>query len=167
MNVTMIAGRLCTVPKIKLLELDKKTVRVCKIAVAVVNELFDSMDEAALTEENVDFFQCIAFGNTAKMISDNFVKGARIVLYGKMRNHRFEDANAAKHFTNVLLIEKTEFGDTEAMVCKISEKRKHMDLSIMSDLKELYDLYDKVCMNGFLCIDEDDYYSIATSNMVI
>lgn len=167
MNMTMVAGRLCTVPKIKLLQLNEKTIRVCKLAVAVINERFDLEDEAGLTEENVDFFQCIAFGSAAKMISDNFAKGSKIILYGKMKNHRFKDANTAKHFTNVLLIEKAEFGDTKAAVCKFSGKKKYTDLSVMSDLKELYDLYDKVCMNGFLCIDEDDYYSIATSNMVI
>lgn len=69
--------------------------------------------------------------------------------------------NGTKHFTNVFLAEQVEFGDTTAAFEKGSGKKKSIELSVVSDLKMIFNTYKKVCENGFLCIDEEDYYKIA------
>ena len=99
------------------------------------------------------------------MISNNFVKGSKIVCRGKMKNHRFEDANRTIHFTNIFLTQCVEFGDTDSVIRKASGKKRPIEMSVVADLKELEELYKKVCESGFLCLNESDYYNIAMRNM--
>jgi hypothetical protein len=167
MNVSILSGRICTVPTLSLIEFEGKQVCVCKYVIAVCNGIYDYTENNAnlFTDANVDFFECIAFESAARMINRNFAKGSKIICRGKMRNHRFEDANMTKHFTNIFLTEGVEYGDTEAVMGKYTGKKKQLEISIASDLKELDDLFVKICQEGFLCVDESDYYNIAIMNM--
>lgn len=168
MNVSIYSGRVCSVPQLKIIRLGDERVCVCKYVIAVFENSFDynaESDKDAYEEGKVDFFECIAFRDAAQMINDNFVKGSKISVMGKMKNHRFEDANLTKHFTNIFLVQQAEFGDTLSAMTKMSGKKKNPELSIVSDLKELEQLFTKVCESGFLCVDENDYYNIATMNM--
>lgn len=165
MNNVVISGRVCTIPKIRVLQLGTASVSICTFTIAVVDAKFNSQNEnEAYTEESVDYFECITFNEAASMVNRNFVKGSKIICSGKLKNHYFEDANRTKHFTQVFVVNKVEFGDTEAVFKKYSDK-KSAELSIVSDLMEIDILYKKVCSYGYLCIDEDDYYKIAMSNI--
>jgi len=165
MNRNTYSGRICSVPKISTIQLEGKRIRVCKFVIAVFDGVFEYLDKTDFSEGKVDFFECVAFEEPAKMIFDNFVKGSKIIVSGKMKNHRFSDVNNAKHYTNILLVEQAELGDTEAMLSKISAKKSTTEHTIVSNLKELDELFLSVCKNGFLCIEEDDYYNIAIMNM--
>lgn len=168
MNVSIYTGRVCSVPQLKIIRIGDERVCVCKYVLAVFENPFDynsATDCNSFEEGKVDFFECIAFSDAAQMINDNFVKGSKISVVGKMKNHRFEDANMTKHFTNIFLTQQAEFGDTPSVMAKMAGKKKNPELSIMSDLRELEQLFNKVCESGFLCVDENDYYNIATMNM--
>jgi hypothetical protein len=168
MNTAILSGRICTVPTLSLIELDGRQVCACKYVIAVCNSLTDYPQDNSsdsYKDGNVDFFECVAFSAAAKMINQNFAKGSKIICRGKMRNHRFEDANMAKHFTNIFLVEGVEYGDTEAVLSKFMGKKKPLEISIASDLRELDDLFARICQAGFLCVDESDYYNIAIANM--
>lgn len=165
MNKTILAGRICSIPKIRLLQLEGKTISVCNFTLGVADGVFDiPSDEDYYSQDNVDFFECVAFEGTAKMINENFIKGSKILCTGKMKNHFFSDANFTNHFTQVFVLESAEFGDTEAVFGKYSGDKKPSELSIVSDLNRVYSLFKTACNNGYLCIDEDDYYKIAMSN---
>lgn len=162
MNLTILSGRVCTVPKLKLLQIEDKSVAMCIFTVAVVDGVFAAPDDVIPMEtNNIDYFECVSFCEAATIINANFVKGSKIVCRGRMKNHIFNDANDTKHFTNVFLIEQAEFGDTAAVFEKGGGKNKSIELSVVSDLKTIYDTYKKICENGFLCIDEEEYYKIA------
>lgn len=161
MNSVVLSGRVCTIPKIKLLQVADKPVSMCIFTIAVVDGVFAANDSELLDESNIDYFECVAFGEAAIMINANFVKGSKIICKGKMKNHVFDDVNGTKHFTNVFLAEQAEFGDTAAAFEKGGGKKKSIELSVVSDLKMIFNTYKKVCENGFLCIDEEDYYKIA------
>lgn len=164
MNSVILSGRICTIPKIKLLQIEGKSVSMCvfTIAVAEMRCEFDNTDSG---KNRYDYFECVAFENAARLINSNFVKGSKIVCRGKMRNHIFADANQTKHFTQVFIIEQAEYGDTETVFDKNNSKKKSLELVIAADMKEISELYCKICENGFLCIDEEDYYRIAMSNI--
>lgn len=167
MNISMLAGRLCTVPQLSLIPLEEKTVCACKFVIAVCDGIFDYEDETQTQsmDEKVDFFQCVTFDNAASMINGNFMKGSKIICAGKFCNHKFEDVNGTKHFTNIFLVHQAEFGDTEAVIKKFTGKKKSSEMTIISDLRELETAYEKVCNEGFLCLDENDYYKIAMNYM--
>lgn len=165
MNTSIYVGRVCTIPKVAVIQLDGKSVLVCKFVIAVPDGIFDYSDKSNFKEGEVDFFECVAFGCIGKMISENYAKWSKIVIKGKMKNHRFSDVNNTKHFTNFLLVESAEYGDTEAVLGKTSGKRKPIERAIVSELKELGKLYTQICENGYLCIDEDNYYNIAMMNI--
>ena len=161
MNSVVLSGRVCTIPKIKLLQVADKPVSMCVFTIAVADGVFAADNQALLDESNIDYFECVSFGEAAIMINENFVKGSKIICRGRMKNHVFDDVNGTKHFTNVFLAEQAEFGDTNAAFEKGGGKKKSIELSVASDLKMIFDTYKKVCENGFLCIDEEDYYKIA------
>ena len=164
MNNMILSGRICTIPKIKLLQLEGKSVSMCVFTISVAEMLGENVDSASESPGH-DFFECVAFENSARLINSNFVKGSKIICRGKMRNHIFADANQTKHFTQVFVIEQVEYGDTESVFDKNSTKGKPLELIIAADMKEVMKLYNKVCENGFLCIDEEDYYRVAMSNI--
>ena len=143
MNMTVLSGRVCTIPKIKLLQIEEQQVSICLFTVAIVDGVFATQDYK-MEETNIDYFECVAFGEAAIMINANFVKGSKIICKGRMKNHIFNDVNGTKHFTNVFVVRK-----------------KSIELSVVSDLQMLFNTYKKVCENGFLCIDEEEYYKIA------
>lgn len=161
MNSVVLSGRVCTIPKIKLLQVADKPVSMCVFTIAVADGVFAADNQALLDESNIDYFECVAFDEAAIMINANFVKGSKIICRGRMKNHVFDDVNGTKHFTNVFLAEQVEFGDTTAAFEKGGGKKKSIELSVVSDLKMIFNTYKKVCENGFLCIDEEDYYKIA------
>lgn len=165
MNNSIVCGRIMTVPKLSLIQLDGRSIYACKIVIAVNDGAYEYSDATEYKENKVDFFECVAFESAAKMINSHFVKGSKIICMGKFKNHIFEDVNKTKHFTNILLIQQVEYGDTQAMLSKYTSKKKASDISIVSDLKELDDIFDSICKYGFLCVDEDDYYNIAMMNM--
>ena len=161
MNSTILSGRVCTIPKIKLLQIEEKSVSMCIFTVAVTDGVYDTEKQNLIEQQNIDYFECVAFNEAAKLINANFVKGSKIICRGKMKNHFFTDANQTKHFTHVFAIEQAEFGDTPSAFDKNGGKKKSIELSVAADLKVIFETYNKVCENGFLCIDEEDYYKIA------
>ena len=130
MNSVVLSGRICTVPKIKLLQIEGKSVSMCVFTIAVA-EMCCEFDNADPVKNRYDYFECVA----------------------------------TKHFTQVFIIEQAEYGDTETVFDKNNSKKKSLELVIAADMKEISELYCKVCENGFLCIDEEDYYRIAMSNI--
>lgn len=165
MNNVVFNGRLCTIPKIRIFQIDGNSVSMCVFTIAVADGIFDAKEsEGIYSDGNVDFFECVAFNDAAQMINSNFVKGSKIICRGKLKNHYFEDTNRTRHFTQVFVAEQVEFGDTEAVFSKYAGKKKPMELSVLSDMREIHEVYKKICDRGFVCVDEDDYYRIAMAN---
>ena len=155
MNIVVLNGSLYTFPRISFLQIAEKSIMACKFVICVKN--FKSENKETPTEEhgsekeNVDFFECVAFEHAAKLLNRPLVKGAKIIVQGQMRNFAFEDVNKTPHFTNIVVVEQVQYSDSN-----------HTDLSVVADLKETDIIFSKICNAGFLCIDEDDYYKIAT-----
>lgn len=155
MNAIVLYGKLLTLPKISIIQVEKKSILVGKFVVGCIDK-----------NRLANFFECIAFGNIVRIIKKNFVKGSCITISGSMKNFNFQDINKTSHYTNVILVEQIDSAEKEYVLVR-------ENISLIT--KELYEecndcmekCYQKVCENGFLCINEDDYYDIATSNLAM
>ena len=165
MNYIFLTGVVCSVPKVTLVPMTgREPVYTCKLVVA-------SLEINSETgKKDYNFFECIAFEDTAKKINDCYYKGAKINLFGRVRNFRFKDNNNSPHFTQIVLVEHVDFGESKSSQKNGKEKTKDgmiYDFPIIADLKEMNDLFEKICDAGFLCVDERDYFNIASDNMDI
>lgn len=160
MNIVILDGRLFTIPKMSFLQVtDSRSIMVCKFVLSVKEQKMqyepsDEEDRDSCTKGDIDFFECIAFEETAKLLKCHFCKGEKVIIRGQVKNFIFEDANRTPHFTNIIVVEQVECGDSGSI-----------DISIAADLKKTEANFKEICKAGFLCVDEDDYYKIATSGM--
>lgn len=161
MNNVTLSGRVCNVPKIRVLKINGKNISICNFTIAIMEGL---PENGMYSSSNTDFIECVCFNSEALAINANFIKGSKITCIGKIKNHFFEDSNRTKHFTNILVLSQVEFGDTASAFDKNVDKKKAVDLSISSNITDVLALYESVCDNGYLCIDEDEYYRIAMEN---
>ena len=145
MNLSVINGRLVTVPKINIINIGSDTIGLCCFTIASLDGEFDNTKQNDLHQENFDFFECVAFNGCAQRIAENFGKGSKLLCRGRFKNHSFEDVNGTKHFTQVFVVESVEFGDSESFLKKITAKPKKADISFVSDLRDMYYIFDNVC----------------------
>ena len=161
MNNVMISGRISNVPKLRVLNIDGQSISICNFTIATVD---DVGEDGVHDVTNTDFIECICFDREASVLNANFIKGSKITCIGKLKNYFFEDSNRTKHFTQMLILSQVEYGDTFAVFDRNTDKKKSVDMSIACNLKEILSLYNTVRDNGYLCVDEDEYYRIAMAN---
>lgn len=160
MNYGIFTGNLCTVPSVSIIPIrEKEQIFICKFIICTSEIIGD--------KKQCDFFECVAFENTAKAVFDGFCKGAKINIFGKVKNFTFKDINNTAHFTNIVLAEHIEFGDSRQLATSETAKNQQgvINFPVIADLEEMDRLYEAVCEKGFLCIEENDYYYIALNNM--
>lgn len=166
MNYIFLTGVVCSVPSVSLVPITgREPVFTCKLVVA-------SLEVNPETgKRGYSFFECIAFEKTAQKINDCYSKGTKINIFGRVRNFHFKDSNNSPHFTQIVLVEHVEIGETKSDrkggKDRTGRDKNIFDFPIIADLKEMDDLFEKICTAGFLCIDERDYFNIASENMDI
>ena len=84
LNAIFLHGRLTADPKLKS---TSGGVPYCNFSVAV--DWFAKKGE----EKPVDFFQCVAWRNTAEMICEYFRKGKEIIISGEMHSSIYTDSD--------------------------------------------------------------------------
>ena len=147
-----VGGVVCNNPIISLVYCGSQTVRVCKFVVGMEKSIGSGSD----------CLQCVAFDDMADKVKSNYVRGAKIILSGQIKNHIYSDGNGTKHFTNVLLVESAEFGDSASAMLRFKNKKNIREIKCFANMVEALDTYDKLCAEGYLVIDEDLYYNLAT-----
>lgn len=160
MTKTMMCGKIVTVPTLSFMSLDgNKQVYVCKFVICS----YDGVDFEG--EPQFNFFEAMAFEDTAKEIAEKYKQGVKVSVFGKMVNHVFKDANYTSHYTNILLVSDIEYADAVNVVYTKSLAKKNPEDPVEAEIKQMNSLFSRICKNGFLCIDENDYYKIASNNM--
>ena len=103
MNNIILTGRLCADPETGAVKRsDGNDVAFTKFRLAVKRYEKDKDD---------DFFKVIAWGHTAKFISDGFKKGSRIELRGEIHNNNWTDKNGNKRYDFEVTAESVGFVD--------------------------------------------------------
>lgn len=65
-------------------------------------------------EYETDWFNCVAFNNTAEFISNYFSKGDMILCEGNIQNNNFTDNDGHIHFGFSFIIQSVEFCGTKS-----------------------------------------------------
>lgn len=63
--------------------------------------------------EETDFISCVAFGKTAEVISEYFVKGKPINLTGRIQTGSYETKEGEKRYTSDVIVETFNFIPTD------------------------------------------------------
>ena len=64
-------------------------------------------------EKVTDFFDCVAWRNTAEFVSKYFTKGRMIVLDGRLQSRKWEDKDGNKRVSVEIVAENVYFGDSK------------------------------------------------------
>lgn len=163
MNCFFVSGRVVTEPTSSFLKNDIFIVKFCISTAA--DYMF--LGGEKVEKPHYNFFQCVAFGDVAKQIVEYFDNGTKVSMQAVVENFPFKDSNGTPHFTQILLVNQIEYNDNATQSFKLAPRKKNMDKVMVSELSEIDSLYKDVCENGFLCIDESDYYNMAICNMVM
>lgn len=97
MNIVILKGRITNSPA---LLFGKSGIGYTSINVAV--------DRYSKDNKSTDFINCTAFGKTAELIAERFVKGQEILLEGNLKVDVFEKEEKKQYKTSVM-IERVEF----------------------------------------------------------
>lgn len=97
MNIVILKGRITNSPT---LLFGKTGIGYTSINVAV--------DRYSKDNKSTDFINCTAFGKTAELIAERFVKGQEILLEGNLKVDVFEKEEKKQSKTSVM-IERVEF----------------------------------------------------------
>lgn len=113
MNKCVLIGRLTNDPELR--ENDKY--KQCKFTLAV-NRL----------KEGADFINCIAWGNTAELISKYFNKGSQLAIEGRINTGSYEKDGKKVYTTDVIVENITFIGSKEKTTPKGNESIKMEDI---------------------------------------
>ena len=100
-NHAVLIGRLTKDLEIRKTNSDK-TVSSFRIA---VNKPYNKEHD----HPEADFFDCVAWGNTAEFISKYFHKGDKIALAGRLQTREWDDKDGKKVRVVELVVEDVEF----------------------------------------------------------
>lgn len=98
MNVVNLMGRIVKTPELKY---TNNGISYCKFTLAV------NKPKIKDREQETNFINCIAWGNTAETICKWLIKGNRVVVLGRLDVSKKDD----KYYTNVV-VETINFIDT-------------------------------------------------------
>ena len=101
MNRIVLTGRITK-------DLELKTTNngtaVLSFSVAV-NRRFKNADG----KYDADFFNCVAWRQTAEFVSKYFIKGNMIALEGSLQNRSYQAQDGSKHTVTEIMVENAEF----------------------------------------------------------
>lgn len=114
MNSVHILGRLTKEPDNLRFTANKGTA-VLRFSIAVRNSLKNENGEYGAY-----FFNCIAWGKTAELISTHFTKGKRILIDGELISGNYEDKQGVRRYTTEIKVDKFDFVDAASKDNNIS-----------------------------------------------
>lgn len=122
MNIVILKGRITNSPT---LLFGKTDIGYTSINVAV--------DRYSKDNKSTDFINCTAFGKTAELIAERFVKGQEILLEGNLKVDVFEKEEKKQSKTSVM-IERVEFcGSKKNNESKETEEGEATETDLNSD----------------------------------
>lgn len=103
-NKVIIAGRLTADPELKQTQSGNT---VTSFSVAVNRKVGKD------AEKKADFFNIVAWRNTAEFICRHFAKGRAIIVCGRLENRSWTDDQNVKHMVTEIVAEEVDFADSK------------------------------------------------------
>lgn len=132
-NKILIMGRLTADPELKKSQSGVSNVR---FSVAVNRKV--KQGEAP----KADFFNCVAFKNTAEFISKYFKKGSSIIVFGSVQFDAWTDREGFKRQSTNIMVDEVQFGESKSntvTIPTISEKANNseLDSTFFEEIKDI------------------------------
>ena len=109
LNHFIVMGRLTAEPEVRYTEKDKTP--LCRFSIACTRP------KRKDSEPETDFFNCVAWRNTAEVVSKYYGKGDIIVIAGQLHNNSYVDKNGKKRITNEVIVKEIHFtGNTKKKI---------------------------------------------------
>lgn len=105
LNLQIMQGRLTADPEFKTVGADQTPVVHFSVAC--------DRDYTKGKEKETDFFDIVAWRQTAEFIANYFTKGRMILFYGRTQNRSWVDRNGDKHKKIEIVAEHAYFGDSK------------------------------------------------------
>lgn len=103
-NMFQAAGRLTADPTLKT---TPNGIAVCQFSIAI--------NRGTKNQENsTDFFNIVAWRNTAEFVSKYFKKGNAIFITGKLQNSKWKDQNGMQHYGVEVVCENAYFVESKS-----------------------------------------------------
>lgn len=104
-NVVVLMGRLVRDPEIRTTSSGKS---VCSFSLAVERDFQRSEEKTA------DYFDCVAWGNTAEFVGKYFHKGRMIALQGRLQARTYKDREGNNRKAVEVVADKVSFTGEKA-----------------------------------------------------
>lgn len=132
-NKIILMGRLTADPELKISQSGVSNVR---FSVAVNRKV--KQGEAP----KADFFNCVAFKNTAEFISKYFKKGSSIIVFGSVQFVDWTDKDGFKRLSTNIMVDEVQFGESKSNTGTsptISEKANNseLDSTFFEEIKDI------------------------------
>ena len=105
LNRTCLMGRLTRDPELRNTQTG---IPVCSFSIAC-----DRNFKNANGERETDFFDCVAWRQTAEFVSRHFTKGRMAVVEGRLQIRDWTDKDGNKRRTTELIVDNAYFGDSK------------------------------------------------------
>ena len=142
MNKVIIIGYLAADPEFNSTQ---SGVSRCTFRVAVQRRFANAQGQ-----RESDFFNCVAWRNTADFISRYFAKGSRIAIEGTLQNRSYEAQDGSKRYITEIIVDNAEFcesrGGAPAEGQPPAQKPEHNRQTNMNEMQR----------QGFEEIDDDE-----------
>jgi single-strand DNA-binding protein len=110
-NKVTIAGKLCYDPELR--QTNSGT-PVSSFRVAVNRRFARSSSDGTQTQPTADFFNVIAWQNTAEFVSRYFKKGSSILVEGRLQERQWTDQQGQKRTSIEIVAEEVYFVDSKS-----------------------------------------------------
>ena len=121
MNKVILLGRLTADPELRYTS--GTNIPACRFRLAV-----DRPYQKAGEDRQTDFFNIVAWRNTAEFVSKYFRKGVRVLVEGNLRNNVYEDNQGVRHYTVEVQAERVYFADGKVgQAQEVSRPEPEMD----------------------------------------
>jgi len=100
LNIVTIAGRFTKEPEMKTTQ---NGTPICSFSLAVERDL-----KGQDGKRSTDFFDCLAWRQTAEFVSKTFHRGDGATVMGRLQNRQYEK-DGAKHARTEIVVEKVYF----------------------------------------------------------
>lgn len=136
LNMVMMMGRLTADPELRNTQ---SGTELATFGVAVQRP--KPKDEEAET----DFFNCIAWKNRAKIVSDYYHKGDMILIEGTLRNRRWTDEEGKNHKIDQIVVTNIHFTGGQKKADKLETPSELNDFSTLSekDLEDFEEIFNE------------------------
>lgn len=142
MNNVQLIGRLTADPELRQTQ---SGVSVCRFTVAV-NRKFKNKQTG---EFEADFFPCVAWRQTAEIVSRYWNKGKMIAITGALRTGSYQDKNHpdVTHYTTDIMVDNVEFCGDKADNTNIVQKAQKAGIPVQQEYADLSD-FEEILSDG-------------------